>query len=54
MHVRSLRDKYAGYANATTKYVIKHLCDSYARINDQDLKDNDHRLKESYDPNQTF
>ena len=49
MCIRSLRHKYAGYRNVTTKYIIKHLYDSYVWINKQGLKDNDHYLKESYD-----
>ena len=31
-YVRSLRDKYVGYANITTLTILNHLYDSYARI----------------------
>ena len=54
VHIRTLRDKYIEYANATTKQLIKYLYDTCARINEQDLKKNNKCLKESYDLNQPF
>ena len=37
-YIRSLRQKYVGYANITTLTILNHLYDSYARITAQDLK----------------
>jgi hypothetical protein len=51
-YVRSLRDKYIGYANVTTLMMLKHLYDSYARISEGDLEENDARMKADYDVNQ--
>ena len=53
-YIRSLRHKHVGYANVKTITMLNHLCDSYARITLIDLEENDKRLKESYDPNETF
>ena len=52
--IRTLRDKHMGSANVTTKQLMKHLHDTHAQINEQDLKKNDKRLKKSCNPNQPF
>ena len=52
--IRSLRHEYVGYANVTTLTILNHLCDSYARVTPTDLEENNKRLKEACDPNQTF
>jgi hypothetical protein len=51
-YVRSLRDKYIGYANVTTLQMITHLYTSYAKISESDLEENDARMKADYDVNQ--
>ena len=53
-YIRSLRDKYIGYANVTTLEMLTHLYDSYARITQGDLDENDRRMKQAWDPNQPF
>ena len=40
-YVRSLRNKYIGYANITTLEMITHLYSSYAKITESDLEAND-------------
>ena len=37
--IRSLRDKYIGYANVTTLQMLTHLYNSYDRISQFDLKE---------------
>ena len=49
-----MRHKYVGYANVKTITILNHLYDSYARITPTDLDENDKRLKEPYDPNETI
>ena len=51
-YIRSLRDKYIGYANVTTLQMLTHLYNSYARISQFDLKENYKRFKQQWDPNQ--
>ena len=53
-YIRSLRDKYIGYTNVTTLQMLTHLYKSYARISQFDLKENDKRFKQQWDPNQPF
>jgi hypothetical protein len=51
MFVRSLATKYIGYLNVTTKEILTHLYNQYARISAADLQDNDVAFKTAYDPN---
>lgn len=53
-YIRSLRDKYIGYANVSTLDMLSHLYDTYARITQGALEENDQRLKQDWDPNQPF
>ena len=53
-YIRSLRDKYIGYANVTTLQMLTHLYNSYDRISLFDLEENDKRFKQQWDPNQPF
>ena len=52
MYIRTLRDKYILYAKKTTLQILTHLYDNYARISQLELKENDHRMNEEWDPNQ--
>ena len=52
--IRTLRNKYVGFANVSTRDLIQHLCDTHASISAQDLNDNDERLKTPHDPNMPF
>ena len=52
--IRSLRHKCVCYDNVKALTILNHLCNFYARITPTDLKENDKRLKEAYDPNQKF
>ena len=51
MFVRSLRKKYIGYGNTTTREILNHLYSTYANIYLSDLQDNDARLRTLYDAN---
>jgi hypothetical protein len=51
MFVRSLQTKYIGYLNVTTRQILDHLYNQYARISAADLQENDVALKTAYDPN---
>ena len=53
-YIRLLRDKYIGYANVTTLQMLTHLHNSYARISQFELEENDKRFKQQWDPNQPF
>jgi hypothetical protein len=50
--LRSLRDKYIGYANVTTLQMLTHLYAAYAQISETDLQANDEQMKSDYDVNQ--
>ena len=52
--IRSLHDKNNGYANITTLQMLTHLYNSYTRIFQFDLEENDKRLKQQWDLNQPF
>jgi hypothetical protein len=51
MYVRSLRHKYIGYSNVSTRALLDHLYAAYADISSTALQDNGTRLKASYDAN---
>ena len=51
-YIRSLRDKYIGYANITTLQMLTHLYAAYAKITEVDLEENDKRICADYDVNQ--
>ena len=53
-YIRALRDKYIDYANVTTLQMLTNLYNYYARISQFDLKENDKRFKQQWDPNQPF
>ena len=44
-YIRDLKDKYTGYANATTLRMPTHIYNSYAKITPLDLEQNDTRMK---------
>jgi len=50
--IKSLRNKYVGYGNQTTKQLLMHLYNTYADINVGQLQANDAALKTPYDSNQ--
>ena len=49
-----MRHKHAGYANVKTITTLNHSHDSHARITPADLEENDKRLKEPCDSNETI
>jgi hypothetical protein len=53
-YVRSLRDRFIGYATVTTLQMLTHLYTAYAKISAGDLDDNDAKMKADWDPNQPF
>lgn len=50
MYFKALRNPHVGYTNATTFQLIQHLYNTYGRITQIDLSDNEKRLKQTYDP----
>ena len=54
LYVRSLLHKYIGYGKTTTQALLDHLYATYANISASALQDNDKRLRDPYNSNQTF
>ncbi len=52
MFLRSLRSKYVGYQNSSTRAILDHLYATYANISASDLLTNDNQMKTDYDVNQ--
>ena len=52
MFIRSLRHKYIGYGNVTTREILDHLYSAYASITSSNLQANDVQMKTPYDANQ--
>lgn len=52
MFVRALQTKYVGYLHVSTRDILDHLYDQYARISSADLQNNDINFKAPYDANQ--
>ena len=50
--IQSLRNKYVGYANHTTKALLAYLYTSYAKITPSSLEENDQSMREPLDPAQ--
>ena len=48
-YIHSLRDKSIGYTNVTTLQMLTHLYNSYARISQFDIEENDKRFKQQWD-----
>ena len=53
-YVRSLRNKYVGYANVNILTTLNHLYNSCAKITPRDLKENDSSFHAPYNPNETM
>ena len=51
-YIRSLHDKYIGYANITTLQMLMHLYSAYAKITEGDIEDNEKCMHADYDVNQ--
>ena len=51
-YIQSLREKYIGYANVTTKEMLAHLYLADTKISDGYLEENDKRMRANYDVNQ--
>ena len=43
-YIRAKRHKYVGYVNVSTKELLTHLYDSYAKITSADLRNNETRM----------
>ena len=50
MYFKALRNPHVGYTNATAYNLIQHLYNTYGRITQINLSDNEKRLKQTYDP----
>ena len=48
--ILATRHKYVGHSNVTPKYSLDHACSSYANITRGDLRDNEARMNQPYDP----
>ena len=51
-YIRSLRDKYIGYANIATLQMLTYLYAAYEKITEGDLEENNKRMCADYDVNQ--
>lgn len=49
-YLRSLHNKYTGYANTTTMQMLDHLYQKYGQISAADLLENEQKLHEPYNP----
>ena len=52
IYIKSLKNKYTGYANHTTKEILDHLYKSYANITAATLQENDLKMRGALDPTQ--
>ena len=52
MFLRTLRSKYVGYQNSSTRDILDHLYATYANISASDLLANDEQMKTDYDAQQ--
>ena len=48
--IQSLRNKYVGYSNHSTKDILAYLYTSYAKITPSSLEANDRAMREPLDP----
>ena len=51
-YIRSLRDKYFGYAKIITLQIFTQLYAAYAKITEGDIEDNEKCMRADYDVNQ--
>ena len=49
-YIKTLKDEYFGYANATTLDILTHLDTTYGTVTDDDLNDNIARLNAEWSP----
>ena len=49
MYIKALRNRITGYAQTSTKQLLKHLYDTYGRLTPQDLKLNTETMNTPYD-----
>ena len=52
MCISTKKHRVIGYANVNTRQLIIHLYAKYANVTAVDLKENKHRMKTAYNPNQ--
>ena len=52
VYIKSLCNKYTGYAAQTTKAILKYLYDAYANITASTLQENDAKMRDPLDPTQ--
>jgi hypothetical protein len=52
LYVRTLQHRHTGFANVTTRALIRHLLATYGNITPQDLAHNDAKFRAAYDPSQ--
>jgi hypothetical protein len=52
LYLRTLQHRHTGFANVTTRQLIRHLLDTYGNITPTDLGNNDEKFKTACDPAQ--
>ena len=54
IYLKAISQPYVGLGNKTVWDLLEHLYTTYAKITPADLKNNDKRMNEAYDPNMPF
>ena len=49
MYLKIFQNRHMGFANVTTKQMLRHLYDNYGVIRPNELAENDMRMKETFD-----
>jgi hypothetical protein len=52
IYICTLQDRHTGFANVSTRELIKHLLCAYGNVTPTDLAENDARFKTAYDPSE--
>ena len=54
IYIRALKDRHVGYMNQSIRAILQHLFDNYGNITPLELKDNDTKMRATWDPNSPF
>ena len=54
IYVHTLKDRHVGYMNQSIRTILTHLFDNYGNITPLKVKDNDTKMRATWDPNSPF
>ena len=54
IYVRALKDRHVRYMNQSIRTILTHLFDNYSNITPLELKDNNTKMRATWDPNSPF